>query len=359
MKKIIIKTLKAQLLIVGLFFSFQVSGQDIHFSQAEFLPLHLNPALAGGQYDLSANLNYKTQWKSVATPYQTFGASISSILNPSRNTRSPVKLAAGLDFYSDWAGDVKMSTNFARVHFATHVRIGENSTIGVGLYAGYGSQNVDLERAKWGSQYDGDSYNPLMPSGENLVGGGTSSGVFDIGTGALYSYSTERGRAQKSSINHINIGFAAYHLNRPRYYFYMASDEKMYMRFSAFINTSFNVSETKFAIEPSIYFHSQGPAKELLLGAYAKYRFQESSQRTVFVDEIYVSFGLFYRNLDALIVKAYFDWKGLGIGFAYDFNVFNSLKSYSSARGGAEFSLRYVIQEFERRPYTRGGRLLF
>jgi len=47
-------------------------GQDIHFSQNDVTPLLNNPAMTGifmGNHRVV--LNYKEQWKSVASPYKT------------------------------------------------------------------------------------------------------------------------------------------------------------------------------------------------------------------------------------------------------------------------------------------------
>jgi len=37
-------------------------AQDLHFSNPEYSPLILNPALAGANSGMQANLNYRTQW---------------------------------------------------------------------------------------------------------------------------------------------------------------------------------------------------------------------------------------------------------------------------------------------------------
>ena len=49
-------------------------AQDIHFSQFYFSPLNLNPAATGifdGDYRIAGN--HRQQWRSVTTPYTTFG----------------------------------------------------------------------------------------------------------------------------------------------------------------------------------------------------------------------------------------------------------------------------------------------
>lgn len=293
------------ILLSGLF-SLSLYGQDVHFSQTEYMPLNLNPALAGGLHDLSVNTLFKTQWSSVATPYETFGVSAASVVNPMRKITNPVKLAVGIDFYNDWAGDAKMITNSIRLHFATHIKVEEEHSIGLGVYGGYGMRSIDFERGQWGSQYDGYEFDPSLPTGESFAAstiGARSLGAFDVGAGLFYSFASKDSKIRKNDSKKINVGFSAYHLNRPNYHFLNTSDERQYMRFSAFFSSSFGIEDTRISVLPSIYYHRQGPANELLLGAYVKYLFREVSERTVFIDEISGSVGLFYRNLDALILK--------------------------------------------------------
>ena len=49
------------------------NAQDIHFSQFSETPASINPALAGVRYNTSITANYKDQWGSVASKYQTYG----------------------------------------------------------------------------------------------------------------------------------------------------------------------------------------------------------------------------------------------------------------------------------------------
>jgi len=53
-----------------------VKAQDVHFTQMQYFPLILNPAMVGANYALSGNLIYRNQWKAVASPYNTFGLSV-------------------------------------------------------------------------------------------------------------------------------------------------------------------------------------------------------------------------------------------------------------------------------------------
>ena len=50
--------------------------QDIHFSQFNETPVLLNPAMSCTAFDTRIIANYKNQWASVTSPYQTYGISI-------------------------------------------------------------------------------------------------------------------------------------------------------------------------------------------------------------------------------------------------------------------------------------------
>jgi len=345
------------LLIFFLLTPFVVIGQDIHFSQMNLSPLTLNPALVGANYDLEANLNYRSQWNSVNSPFQTIGASVYSRLNPENKPTKKAYIAAGIDFFNDQAGLTnRVVSNNVNLHFATHLIVGKGSTLGLGLYGGWAQRSIDPSGSTWASQYDGSAYNSLISSGEDF--NRASFGVFDVGTGIVYTYNSGNSRIGINDAKKINVGFAAYHLSRPNYSF-LASEERQYIRFSGFVNGSFGVQNTRLIVEPGIYFNQQGPAREIFLGTYFKYIIIEESHYTIFVQPFTASLGVFYRNKDALVVKAMLEWNGIGLGFAYDVNTFNTLMTASKGKGAFEFALRYVVPDFSRRPYVSGGRSFF
>lgn len=337
--------MKRIILGIGLFFivPFGIKAQDIHFSQMEFSPLTLNPALAGASNDLEASLNYRTQWNSVAAPFQTFGASFDMRLNGKNKSSKKAFFAVGVDFFNDQAGNAKITTNHANLHFATHIKLNNNNTLGAGLYGGYGQRSIDPTASRWGNQYDGMDYNPSLATGENFKS--TSFKAFDMGAGLLYSYHTDDSRTSSNTNKRINVGFAAYHLNQPDYSFLEHSSEQMYMRFSGFVNASFGIKNTHVIIEPGVYYQQQGKAREIFMGLYGKYIINGQSQITSFVRQTTVGLGLFYRNQDALIAKAIVEWNGFGLGFAYDFNLFSTLLDVSHTKGGFEIALRWLVPD--------------
>jgi hypothetical protein len=147
----------------------------------------------------------------------------------------------------------------------------------------------------------------------------------------------------------INAGYAVYHVNRPSFSFIgNNSEDRLYMRHSIFANGSIGVGASNFSIDPGVYVQIQGPSREILTGADLKVMLTEGSKRTGNIQEMTVAFGVYYRNKDATIARMIFNYAGLGIGFAYDFNV-STLSAVSNNRGGAELFLRWIMDD----PFTK------
>src|SRR6266850_1683145 len=91
----------------AILFSAILSAQDIHFSQLTETPLLLNPANAALGHNVLAIINYKDQWRSVATPYRTFNVGTDFAVYKRSNESH---LGLGLDVFADKAGDGGMGT---------------------------------------------------------------------------------------------------------------------------------------------------------------------------------------------------------------------------------------------------------
>jgi type IX secretion system PorP/SprF family membrane protein len=322
---------------VAIGISTAVHAQDIHFSQMAFSPLNLNPAMAGAHSPMQAIVNYRNQWRSVASPYSTINASFDARLNENKRYKKGY-LAAGVNFFNDKSGDAKISTTTGLVNVAYHILLDGNSTLGASIYGGFGQRSFDPTAGKWGSQYDGMAYNPLLSSGETF--GRQNFTYGDFGMGALYTKKLSSSTMTSYDSKEITAGLALYHLNRPSYSFIVKNDDRLYMRWSMFVNATLGIENSKYSFMPAIYYQRQGKAQELLLGSYVRYMVAEASQITGFNQATYLSFGLFYRNRDALALKTMLEWGDYTVGFAYDVNV-SSLSQVSNARGGFEIFLRY------------------
>ena len=322
------------------FFVKNLKAQDIHFSQIEFTPLALNPALAGATNTMQGIVSYRSQWNNVAKSFQTSAANFDVLLNRESKKRKG-NFGLGIFFFNDQAGEPKITTNIVNLHLTYHLIIQKKSTFGLGIYTGYGQKAIGAVDGRWASQYDGSSFNAALPNGEPLNSPNYS--YFDAGAGLLYTFSNTNGYMTQNRNRKINVGLGVYHLNRPNNSF--ASDnglERLNMRFSSFVNGEIGIENTNVCFLPGIYYQNQGNANELLLGTYYKYIFNSGAIYTGNKKPLSMSIGLFARVKDAVIGKILLDWDRYSMGMSYDINT-SGLSSVSTYRGGFEIFLRYSM----------------
>jgi type IX secretion system PorP/SprF family membrane protein len=323
-----------------------LTAQDIHFSQMQYAPITLNPALAGASHDMQAILNYKTQWKSVATPYNTINASFDMRFKKSRSGY----LASGISVYNDNAGDAHLSTTTITLPIAYHLRIDKKSTVGGALYVSAGQRSINTGNLQWASQYNGSVYDASLQSNETFAN--TKLSFFDVGAGAVYNYGVGEKNMTGNNQKSLTAGIAAYHVNTPKQTFVGATqDDKLKMRIAAFATGTIGLPQSNIAFNPAVYYNRQGKAQELLLGSYVKYAIKDAAQHTGLVQSSTASLGVFYRNKDAVIVKGMYEYANYAGGVAYDFNT-SSLTKVSKSRGGFELFIRYYLDSNKRRIKT-------
>ena len=137
---------------------------------------------------MQAVINYRNQWSKVGVPYSTFVASFDTRLNNSYSTKYG-NFAVGINFFNDQAGAQRMATTIANLNLAYHLLINDESTIGLGIYGGYGQRTFNESGAQWMSQYDGTNWNGNIASGEAFETPNFT--YFDTGAGLVYTYLVE------------------------------------------------------------------------------------------------------------------------------------------------------------------------
>ena len=327
------------ILVFELFYT-NIYAQDIHFSNMDYSPLTLNPALAGANNNIQVITNYRTQWNAVPTavPYNTIAFSGEMRINSKQSSKNG-HLAAGLNLFNDRAGINRITSNNVGLSLAYHLLLNENNTIGLGLQTGFGQRSLDATDGMWGNQYNGTNYDPTLSNGE--VFSTASFSFFEAGSGLVYTYGSKETQMRSNDGLKINAGYAVFHVNRPKFSF-NGGDDKLYMRHAIFANAKIGIGNTTMNIEPGIYAQIQGPSNNILFGTDYRVLLKEGSKVTGNIQRTSVAFGVFYRNKDAVISRILFNYAGFGVGFAYDFNV-SKLSEITNSRGGAEFFLRWVM----------------
>jgi type IX secretion system PorP/SprF family membrane protein len=326
--------MKKQLLISSTFLmlGFFVSGQDVHFSNPDQQPLMMNPALAGVEGTLQANLSYRTQWSSVPVPFTTTAASVQGRYEGKGKGGF---VAGGLQFVNDRAGELRVVTNQVNMNLSYHLMLNRSSTISIGMYGGFGQRSIDPDGGRWGSQYDGTAYNASLPGGNALSN--PSFAHFDAGSGFMYIFHQRNGAAPLN----VHVGYAAFHVNRPSYSFVNDGSDPLSIRHSIFADAEIGISGTRGAIHPLLSVQLQNKASEVLVGLDYQYILTKGSRSTGRKRPASFSIGLFNRVKDAMIVRTQFEKDMYALGFSYDLNISEFISS-TRGRGGFELYFRFL-----------------
>lgn len=343
--------MKKYLIIVLAIFGtcISASAQDIHFSQYNENPQLINPALTGAYYVVRANVVYRDQWASVTTPYRTFGASYDMKFKASEwEKQDPFKtkfykkaynrLAGGLAFYSDKAGDGQMATNYGTLSLATFIKTGALSSLSFGLQGGIIQKSVNYSKFIFSNQYDGSTYDTNLPSGEPT---GTKSFVSpDVSAGLLWFYGKEEESIGENNHLYADVGFSMMHINKPKQRFLPDDYDRLFTKYTVHGKLLIGLPHSNVSLAPSFMAHFQGPQKEILMGMLIKYSIKNDTKYTGYIKKSYFGIGGYYRVGDAVIANVLIEMGHYAIGISYDINV-SGLTRVSTLRGGPEITIRY------------------
>jgi type IX secretion system PorP/SprF family membrane protein len=310
-------------------------GQDIHFSQFMSSPLNLNPANTGFfNGTLRVGLNGKNQWQSVTQPYQTL--SFAFDMSPLQRSYYRDAFGVGVLVNADIAGDSKFSTTSPALclSYIRSLKKRSNHLLGVGIMGGWVFRTINYNALYYDNQYNGNYYDPSL--GNNELFRMRNYGYFDLGAGVHYLY-------QVNADNNVFGGFSALHLVPARLSFMGDNSILTDKKWTGYAGAQLCLSET-IDILPQALYMQQGTFREILIGCHAKYMRNRLSQW----EYISLTAGLFYRNRDAMVFSAGFDYRLFTFGLSYDMNV-SRLRPASYYRGGLEFSLIYTYAKLKSR----------
>jgi type IX secretion system PorP/SprF family membrane protein len=312
-----------------------LQAQDIHSSQFYALPSNINPAFTGffaNDYYVAAA--YKTQWGSIATPYQTIGANAEVSLL--KNKRPNSILGVGLNIVHDRAGATNFSTNLINlnVSFLQVLDVKRQHVLGVGFQNGIALRSFDLSKATFENQYNG--YDGFDQNIDPLESGLNTRQVdYGLAIGGVYSFSPKE---------HYNVfvSFSAFNLTKPNVSFYNGAESRLFSRYAAFVGGEF-VLKGSWSMLPSALFQIQGPNMEIMAGSFVRYGLMKNKQ-----ERLAVNFGAWYRYNDAIIPAVKLEYKGFNVTFNYDINV-SKLTKVSRFSGSGEISVSYTGRLFKER----------
>lgn len=315
-----------------------LKAQDPHFSQYSMMPIYLNPAMTGvysGNYRVNAL--YRSQWQSIlkneSTPmFRTIGASADFRFDVGKKDA----VGAGVQFINDRAGAGNFGTNQVSISASYVKALNYRATnfLSAGFIGGVGQRSVNYQSLRFGNQFDGEGYNPLLTSGEVL---GDNFTFFDLGVGVFWYF-------VKGKRTNYYAGVSVNHLNRPNMSFYDGENAKLYMKinFNAGVQVPLG---SQLDLLPSVLFMNQGPAIETMIGTYFKVFFNsaEPNGNAFYIGPYYRIVGAENQAIasEALILAARVDYSSFTVGFSYDLN-FSELTAASNSRGGFEVALMHI-----------------
>jgi type IX secretion system PorP/SprF family membrane protein len=312
------------ILLVG-FLSLDNHAQDLHFSQYYNSPLLLNPANTGylESSDWRVGLNYRNQSGTIPVPYNTFSAF--GDLGLFRNKWENSWLGFGAALWRDVSGNGNLALTKAQASLAAHV-LGENMSFSIGLSAARTQRSVDFSKLTYDVQWDEFSFNQNISNQETFSTQKTS--YIDMGLGLNIAFFNKHNFLMKGSV-------AAQHINRPTETFY-GMNNKLGIRPILNVEAIWKATE-RLIITPSVYYTSQKKASEFVAGSLINVN--TGSEVSLRSNELIV--GFFFRNKDAVIGKAGYQFGTNRVMLSYD----HTISDLTTAnKGVGAFELALILQ---------------
>ncbi len=302
--------------------------QDIHLSQFWANPLYLNPAQAGmfdGDYRVAGA--FRNQWRTVPVNYTTFSfcgdARFTNVLSQQGGA------GAGIIFNNDNSGDSRYTINqfYVPLSYIQKFKGDSNLSVSIGLSPGVSNISFNTRKLTYDNQFNGDVYDPTLPSGESYPT--QSKTYFDVGTGLAAQYKLK-------NMGYITGGASLSHLTHPNVSFFKSEGVDLYMKSNTYLNVKYPIKDILYLHADVMYEH-QGPFHETILAGRVAYILDKK-------DNISVNAGISARLQDAFILLLGMDYKRLRCGVAYDINTSNFTPA-TNKRGAIEVALLYIFNK--------------
>jgi len=327
---------------IGFFLiTFDAKSQDAQFAQFNNSPLTLNPSLTG---DFKGNIrllgNYRNQWSSISAPYKTYGFTCDmGLIKEKEKKEKTGYLGIGVSFLSDRSSSFQLDLNQVNLSVAYHSHIARYSYLSAGIMGGYAQRSINFNGIKWDSQFNGNNYDPNLPSFETGYAANKSNA--DFGAGMHWSYKKEETNYKANDQLFINAGIAAFHLNQPNISFYSSAKDNLPIKVVVHNDYQIGIKHTYISLSPSFAYIQQGTQKNMMAGLSIKRKLIEGSQILNFVKGSAISLGGYYRVGDAIIPYILMEYANYAIGISYDTNV-SKLTKATSGKGGIEIFLKLI-----------------
>ena len=198
-----------------------------------------------------------------------------------------------------------VKSTYASLDLSYNITLAEDDNsnkhrLGIGFGATYGRRYVDFSKLDFEDQFTGSGFNTGLPTGEAFLS--NMKPFVSASTGLVYSYSNEK--------SNLDMGIAAFHVNKPKQTFLEDQNQYLAMRSVAHINFETFINDRVVFNSNGIY-QTQAKASYLSIGAALGYYLDES-------EETMITGGLWYSSKNAIIPYAGIAYKDFQFGLTYD-----------------------------------------
>jgi len=323
----ILTSTRCILILCILLITFNVPGQDIHFSQYNGSLLNLNPGFTGlfdGDYRIGAI--YRSQWQSVPVSYSTFSMNGERRLKPRQLEKDMA--GVGLLFNSDRAGDAKYGTTqlYVSGNYIFLVKPDSSLMVTAGLNLGWCQVSFNYDKMTFDAQYDGLGFNRSLGSGENFNFVQKSYADVNVGSVIRYIHHSKHRFIYGISVHHLTSPVISYQGNDLSRLDYKVTN---YLSYATAIRPNTDVIAEALV-------SNQGKFMEVIPHVSLKYYLRSETVKAV-------SAGVCYRSKDAVVVRIGYFYKTMQSGIAYDVNI-SGFTPATNRRGAFEIFINYVIR---------------
>ncbi|MFT5600826.1 MAG: type IX secretion system PorP/SprF family membrane protein [Flavobacteriales bacterium] len=334
MKQVFIITIVASLLTLS-----QTNAQDVNFAQMNLTPQLMNPGATGvfpGWERVS--ISHRQQWITVGSPFVTSQFSGDFNLFKDKQNTGKGYLGIGANFYHDVAGDAKLGTNQFSLTVSGVINLDKNQSLSLGIQGGGAQRTAQPGNLTWGNQFDGETFDTNLSSNE-----ANSAASFinpDFGAGLFYDYHGAQSSFSRNAIQNMYMGISMYHITSPTFQYYNGSTDKLKRKIIGIIGFDFDLPSSPLVFSPKVSYTKQGASQEILGTLAGKFMLSQGTKYTGIYNSSYFTFGLNYRNLDALGPMFGLEISGITFSAAYEFNI-SPLRASTNSQGAFEITLQY------------------
>ena len=286
--------------------------------------------------------SYRSQWSPIGEGFKTIQLSVDAPIG--KTTLDNRYFGVGLQLYQDKAGVAVFRRTIAEasLSYTTALEDAGMHWLSIGFQGGLNQLSIDMTKATWDEQWNGDQFDPSIPTSERIQIPKFSH--LNLNAGVNYLYAPD-------GFNSASVGVSLSHIGSPNATFFPVTEENpLQSRISLHSSGEISLDDERIMfVNPRILMQFQGKQRELIAGGYFRNRLRFKSLYTGFQKQIFFDLGAFYRMNESIIVSSRLEYHSLAVGLSYDLGV-GKLGSLVSANSW-EVGISYVA------PVERGQRV--